>query len=209
MITVRGLVRYFVLFIRIASTLLVAGCGEKDCVDKQVKYYEQVPVTRTNEIVQEEEYTYEQPSVELVCSRDFSYDVVYDDKFWLDDPVEDVPNQVKRTVYIQNHEDKIGMFSFDILYLQDGQVVERTLNPSETLVAAKGERRLFLAWNTEYSPGKDVKIDVIDAPQIKGEDCEKIVKYTNMTGVRNKTVSSEESVSYENVIKTKTVTVCN
>ncbi|MFC1753082.1 hypothetical protein ACFL96_06765 [Thermoproteota archaeon] len=210
MITTRGLVKCLVVLLLLAVSITMFGCGPNDCVDKQVKYYERVPVTQANSHVEQETYTYQQPSVEQICGKEFSYEVTYDDKFWIDEPaVEGEINQVKRTAFIHNHENKIGEFGFDLLYMEDGAIVERTINPSKTLVAANGERRLFLAWATEYAPGKDIKIDVIDVPQSSGEEtCQKIVKYTNLTGVRDKTVTSE-STSYENVIKTKTVTVCD
>ena len=211
MITLRGLIRRFlVILLVIVIAISMMGCGEKSCVEKQVKYYENVPITQTNAHTEQESYTYQQPSVEEICGNDFGYSLEYGDRFWLSTPVvEGEHNQVKRTAYIHNAEDRIGEFGFDILYLEDGKIVERTKNPSKTLVDAQGNKRLFLAWNTPYASGKDVKIDIIDVPQMTGaETCRRIVSYTNMTGVRDKVIETE-STSYENVIKTKTVTVCN
>lgn len=209
MITNRGL-RFIIFILLIASALAIAGCGEKECVEKQVKYYEQEPVTKMTDHVEQESYTYEQPSVEVICGRDFEYEVRYEDSFWLDEKVLGEPNQVKRTVYIKNFESKVGQFTFDILHLGNGKIIDRSLNPSKTLVSENGERRLFLAWYTDYAPGKDIQIDVIDVPQIREgmDECRKIIKYTNQTGVRDNVVTTE-TTSYENVIKTKTVTVCN
>ncbi|MFQ5474382.1 MAG: hypothetical protein ACE5DM_00970, partial [Candidatus Nanoarchaeia archaeon] len=171
---------------------------------------EKAPITSVQESEVQETYTFQMPSVDFVCGREFKYDVSYDDPFWLDDPVIGEPNTLKRTAYIHNYENTRGNFGFDMIYLVDGEIIERTLNPSMSWVEKDGVRRLFLLWNTEYDPKKDVRIDVIDVPEIEAgaEPCEKVVTYVNRTGVRNKTVTSE-STSYENVIKTKTITVCD
>ncbi|MBU0461328.1 MAG: hypothetical protein KJ574_01945, partial [Nanoarchaeota archaeon] len=202
--------RFSALLAILAVFLVISGCGTSNCVEKQVKYYERMPVTQTNEQVEPEEYTYQQPSVETICGSDFDYIVEYEDKFWLDEPlVLGEPNQIKRTVYIRNNEKQVGQFGFDILHLENGTIVKRTLNPAKTLVAAEGTRTLYLAWSTDYALGKDIKIDVIDVPRLSGDEtCERIVRYTNVTGVRNNTITSE-STSYENVIKMKTVKVCD
>ena len=190
--------------------LVLAGCSGGGCREVEEKYYEKVPVTNSDVVSHEEAYTYQQPNVIEVCGKDFEYEVYYDDPFWLfdtKDPQE--PNQLKRTVYIKNDENTLGQFEFDVLFTVDGQVVERSLNPTKSLVDSQQARRLFLVWNTPYSPDKNIEIDVIDVPQLKDQStCRKIVEYTNKTGTRTVT-STLNDTTYKNVIKTRTKTVCD
>ena len=106
-------------------------------------------------------------------------------------------------------EGELGEFEFDVLFMIDGEVHERTLNPTETLVDANQDKHLFLVWNTPYHEGKNIEIDVIDVPELTdASTCRKIVKYTNQTGTRTVT-STLNDTTYKNVIKTRTKTVCD
>jgi hypothetical protein len=196
--------------------ILISGCSEKG---KLVKTYERRPVTEKIDLYAEEPYTVSETKVigqdcierhhsELNDSR---FNMSIGDKEWLGQPpVLGESNHLRRIVTIFNGIDEIDAIYLDKIYLYDGVETKRSRTPMMFLVDPLSTRTLYVLWDTQYDPLKDVTVEFTNNTEQLGyrtsiqrlcvnqtEDVD-VTKYKKVV-----TGTTEEVTGYDEVVRVK------
>jgi hypothetical protein len=212
----RGFRQVGILVALVLIILIVAGCSNK-CAP--TKTYEKRPVTNTVELFSEEPYTVQETRVtgQKCIERDYSemnnsrFNISIEEKEWLrQPPVMNETNNLRRIVTIFNGLDEIDAVYLDKVYLYDGNETKRSKTPMMFLVDPKSSRTLYVMWDTQYDPLKDVTVEFTNNTAYLGFEtttmrmCINETEKYNTTEYRKiKTGTTEEVQGYNNVVKVK------
>jgi hypothetical protein len=203
--------------------LILTGCaGTKTC--KPEKVYEKKPIMQTFETYAEEPYTEEQTkSVGQKCVERH-YSELNESKFslsvgepeWLGQPpVLGESNNIRRIVTIFNARDEIDIVYLDKIYLYNGTETKRSKTPMKFMIDPKSSRTLYVLWDTQYDPLKDVTLDFTNNTELLGFEttimkmCVNETEKVNVTKYRKVVASSsEEIVGYDSTVKVKLPRKC-
>lgn len=200
----------------VVSIIFLTGCEK---TGMSVSTVEQRPITETIELYGEEPYTVTetrvvgQKCVERHTSKmnDSRFNISIDDAEWIGQPpVIGETNYVRRQVHIYNGLDEIDTIWLDKIYLYDGVETKRSKNPMKFLVDPKSVRTLYVMWDTQYDPLKDVTVDFTNNTEATGyvvnvfklciNETEKVEKTEYRQIV---TGTTEEVTGYDEVLKVK------
>ena len=147
------------------------------------------------------------------------YSTLNDSKFnlsvgeaeWLKQPpVVGETNYVRRVATIFNGLDEVDTVWLDKIYLYNGTETKRSKHPMMYLVDPKSTRTLYVMWDTQYDPLKDVTIDFTNNTEQTGVEttvfrlCVNQTETVNVTKHRKVlTGSTEEVVGYDEVVRVK------
>ncbi len=192
----------------------LAGCEK---TGMHVKTLEKRPITETVEMYSEEPYTTTETRVvgEKCIERHYSdmndskFNLSIGEKEWLTQPpVPGQTNYVRRVVNIHNGREEVDAIYLDKIYLYDGEETRRSKHPMMFLVEPQSTRTLYVMWDTQYDPLKDVTVDFTNNTEETGYEtkvfrlCINQTEKVNVTKYR-KVVSgtTEEVTGYEEVLR--------
>jgi hypothetical protein len=194
---------------------VLSGCSAP--TGNAVKTVRQIPVTNTVELYSDEAYTVTESKVvgrnciERVWSEvnDSRFNISIGEKEWLGQPpVVGETNYVRRVVQIYNGKNEIDTIWLDKIYLYDGKETRRSKNPMMFLIDPKSTRTLYVMWDTQYDPLKDITIDFTNQTEELGFEtrtsrvCYDEKQDFNTTKYRKvKTGEKEEVVEYNEVVR--------
>ncbi|MBI5398737.1 hypothetical protein HZB03_04705 [Candidatus Woesearchaeota archaeon] len=212
-----------VIVVLVSALILLTACKPAPCKTVPVKFYERQQYLVPNMIEKNESYTYTVPKFTKKCyAEPIPQETVTTDKYsleigpkvWLFEPlVLGESNQLKRTIYLKNLQQKKDTFFMDKVYLMNGSEVQRWKHSGLYGIDANSSRRFFVTWSTQYDPAKDVTIQVVDennelATSKPQEKCIAIEEAEEKTGTR-KVLVTENDVKYTPVVKERQKKVCN
>jgi hypothetical protein len=196
--------------------LTVTGCS-KTCAPESTR--EERPITRTVEIYAEEPYTVQENKVveEKCIERHYSdmndskFSLSIGEKEWIGKPlIVGQTNYLRRIVTVFNGRDEVDAVYLDKIYLYDGEETKRSEHPMMFLVEPKSTRKLFVMWDTQYDPLKDVTIDFTNNTEELGFTtdimrlCYNQTEQVNVTKYRKVVTGTEEEITgYDSVVKVK------
>ena len=198
------------------ACLILTGCSGKPRTLE--KSFEQVPITETRDVYADEQYTVQENQVvgEKCIERHYSelnnsrFNISIGEKEWLGEPIVGETNYVRRIVTVFNGLDEIDTIYLDKVYLYDKEETKRSKNPMKFLVDPKSTRKLYVMWNTQYDPLKDITIDLTNNTEQIGittnimRMCYNETEAINVTKTRKVVVGQEEEVvGYDNYVKVK------
>jgi hypothetical protein len=200
------------------ATLLIAGCGNK-CLPS--KSYEQRPLIETVELYSDEPYTVEEIRVvgQKCVEKDYSefsksqemFKLSMSNKEWIGKPtIPGQTNQVRRIATIFNGGDELDAVYLDKIYLYNGTETKRSKHPMMFLVDPKTSRNLYVVWDTQFDPLKDVTMDFTNNSAELGVEtttmrlCYNETEKYNTTKYRKVLTGTKEELNgYDNVVKVK------
>jgi hypothetical protein len=200
--------------------LALAGCT-KTC--PPVKTIEKRPITERVETFSEEPYVeteikvigkkcieknYSQEKGEISDAR---FNISIGEKEWISKPpVLGETNYLRRIVKIYNDLDKIDTTYLDKIYLYNGTETSRSKNPMMFMVDPKSTRTLYVVWNTQYDPMKDVTVDFTNKTEVTGQTvttmrmCYNETEKVNTTKYKKISNGMQEEIKgYDSVVKVK------
>lgn len=196
--------------------VLISGCaGEKGSPVKTVEHRE---ITETTDIYQDEPYTVQETRVvgENCIERHYSelndsrFNISIGDPEWLGDKIFGETDYVRRIVQIYNARDEVDTIYLDKIYLYDGLETKRAKHPMMFLIDPKSTRTLYVMWDTQYDPKKDVSIDISNNTAELGFEthvmriCYDETETVNVTKYRKvKTGEQEQVVEYQEYTRVK------
>jgi|GEM_PF-6010893 len=214
-------VEILVLLLCIVALMTVAGCT-KTCPPE--KTYEKREMTKTVEMYAEEPYTTQETKVtgQKCIERHYSemndsrFNISIDEKEWLGQPpIPGQTNYVRRVVNVFNGRDEVDAVYLDKIYLYNSTEVKRSKTPMMFLVDPKSTRTLYVMWDTQYDPLKDVTVDFTNNTEYLGFEttimrmCYNETESYNVTKHRQVvTGTTEEVTGYDNVVKVKLKKKC-
>ncbi len=197
--------------------LLIAGCGADSC--GPTKIYEKRAVTKTIEKYIDEPYVVQENKVvgEKCIEQHYSemnnsrFSISIEETEWVSRPL--IPgetNYVRRVVNIFNALDEIDAIYLDKIFLYNGTETKRSKTPLMFLVDPKSTRTLYVMWNTQYDPLKDVTVDMTNNTKEIGFEtrimrmCYNETEKVNITKYRKVLSDTEEQVlGYDDIVKVK------
>lgn len=217
----RGFRQVGILVVIALIALLVAGCTGKCAPEKT---YEKRPITQTIEMFSEEPYTVQesrvtgQNCIERTYSElnDSRFNISIEEKEWIKQPpIVNETNYLRRIVTIFNGLDEIDAIYLDKIYLYDGKETKRSKTPMMFLVEPKESRTLYVMWDTQYDPLKDVTVGFTNNTEYLGVETttmrmciNETEKYNTTKYKKVKTGTTEEVQGYDNVVKVKLKKKC-
>jgi hypothetical protein len=218
----RGFRQEAILAIAVIIILMLSlsGCT-KTCTPE--KAYEKRPITTSVETFSEEPYTVTETKVigEKCIERNYSeeegeisdsrFNISIGPKEWVGKPtIPGETNYLRRVVKIYNGLDKIDQTYIDKIYLYNGTETFRSKNPMMFMVDPKSTRTLYVMWNTQYDPLKDVTVDFTNNTERTGKTittmrmCYNETEKVNTTQYKKISTGSVEQVKgYNDVVKVK------
>jgi hypothetical protein len=201
--------------------LLLSGCAG-NCAPE--KTYEKRPITQRIELFSEEPYVEQetrvtgQKCIERTYSElnDSRFNISIGEKEWLKKPpVVNETNYVRRIATIFNGLDETDAIYLDKIYLYNGTETKRSKTPMMFLVEPKASRTLYVMWDTQYDPLKDVTVGFTNNTGELGFEtttmrmCINETERYNVTKYRKvKTGTTEEVQGYDNVVRVKLKKKC-
>ncbi len=211
-----------VLVLTIVSLLILTGCGTDNCDPD--KSYEQIPQIKTVELYEDQPYTTQEYEVvgKKCLSRDYSelnnsrFSVSLGPPEWLTQPpVVGQTNYLRRVVKVYNAINEIDTIYLDKIYLYDGEETKRSRHALKFLVEPKSVRTLYVMWDTQYDPLKDVVVDFSNNTAELGFEtstmqlCINETKAINVTKYNKvKTGEKVETEGYRDLIRVKLKREC-
>lgn len=205
-----------ILIISILLAMTISGCSSKD---ELVKTYERRPITTDVELYKEEPYTVTEKKVVGQDCIERHYSELNDSKFnmsigpkeWLEQPpVQGESNYIRRIVTIFNGLDEVDAVYLDKIYLYDGAETKRSKTPMMFLVDPLSTRTLYVMWDTQYDPLKDVTVEFTNNTEQLGyktsimKMCINETEDFNVTQYRKiVTGTTEEVTGYDEVVRVK------
>ena len=205
----------------LASLLLVviivlSGCEKGLQLEKS---YESRPIVETVEIYADEAYIVEENKITGQNCVERHYSEMNDSKFsislgekeWLKQPpVLGQTNYFRRVATIYNSLDEIDAIYLDKVYFYNGTETKRSKHPMMFLVEPKSSRKLYVMWDTQYDPLKDVIVDFTNNTEEAGFEtrifrlCYNETETVNVTKTRKVLTGTEEKVvGYDDYVKVK------
>ncbi|MBW2971476.1 hypothetical protein KY359_00425 [Candidatus Woesearchaeota archaeon] len=215
----RGFRRVDILVVVLLTALALAACS--GCAEKKpiVTKLDKRPITQTVEIYAEEPYTVQESRVTGQKCIERHYSEMNDSRFnmsiaekeWVrQPPVPGETNNLRRIVTIFNARDEVDAVYLDKIYLYDGKETKRSKTPMMFLVDPKSTRTLYVMWDTQYDPLKDVTVDYTNNTEVLGFEttimrmCYNETEDFNVTKYRKVvTGTTEEVVGYDEVVRVK------
>lgn len=195
--------------------IVLTGCEK---TGMSVSTVERRPIVDTVELYGEEPYTVTETLVvgEKCVERhtselnDSRFNLSIDDAEWIGEKIPGETNYLRRKVHIYNGLDEIDTVWLDKIYLYDGTETKRSRTPMKFLVDPKSVRTLYVMWNTQYDPLKDVTVDFTNNTEYAGYEthvfrlCVNETEKVNTTEYRKiVTGTAEEVVGYDEVVRVK------
>jgi len=210
-----------VVLLAIAITLILAGCSNSCDPEKS---YEQRQLVKTVEMYEDQpSVTQERIVVGKKCiSRDYSemnnsrFSLSIGPKEWIDkNLILGQTNYVRRVVKVYNALDEIDTIYLDKIFLYGGKEIKRSKEPMMFLVDPKATRELYVVWNTQYDPKRDVTVDFTNSTKDLGyttttaELCYNETKLVNKTEYKKVfTGTKQEVTGYDSYVKVKLKREC-
>ncbi|MBI5880837.1 hypothetical protein HZB90_01775, partial [archaeon] len=137
-------------------------------------------------------------------------------KEWIKQPpIVNETNYLRRVVTIFNGRDEVDAVYLDKIYLYDGNETKRSKTPMMFLVEPKESRTLYVMWDTQYDPLKDVTVGFTNNTEYLGVETttmrmciNETEKYNTTKYKKVKTGTTEEVQGYDNVVKVKLKKKC-
>ncbi|HII72756.1 TPA: hypothetical protein HA265_08425 [Candidatus Woesearchaeota archaeon] len=205
----------------IVLLLVISGCS-KTCTPERV--VEQRAITQTVETYVEEPYTIEEKNVvgQNCIERHYSemndseFSISLGEKEWVEKDTElGESNHLRRIVTIFNGLDEIDAIYLDKIYLYNGTETKRSKHPLMFLVEPKSTRKLYVLWDTQYDPYKDVIVDFTNNTEEIGftttvtKICYNETETVNVTKYRKMPAgTTEEITGYDEVVRVKLKSNC-
>ncbi|MBN1544071.1 hypothetical protein JW898_01260 [Candidatus Woesearchaeota archaeon] len=209
-------VEILVLLLCIAALLTLSGCTNS-CPPE--KTYEKREIKNTVQLYSEEPYISEETRVTGQKCVERHYSEMNDSRFnmsiaekeWLrQPPVPGETNNLRRIVTVFNGRDEVDAVYLDKIYLYDGQETKRSKTPMMFLVEPKSTRTLYVMWDTQYDPLKDVTVDYTNNTEMLGFEttimrmCYNETEKVNVTKYRKVAAGTTEEVTgYDSFVKVK------
>lgn len=203
-----------ILFFLVAG--LLTGCSAPRELKRSV---EQRPVVEQVELYGEVPYTVQESRVvgQNCVERHYSelnnsrFNVSFGEKEWLmQPPVEGQTNYLRRVVTVFNALDEIDTIYLDKIYLYNGTETKRSKHPMKFLVEPRSTRTLYVMWDTQYDPLKDVVVGFTNNTEETGFEtsimrlCVNETETVNITKYQKVVTGTEEKViGYDNYVKVK------
>ncbi|MFH1063787.1 MAG: hypothetical protein V1729_01765 [Candidatus Woesearchaeota archaeon] len=197
--------------------ILIAGCGSNSCGPEKV--YEKRAITKTVEKYIDEQYVVQENKVigEKCVEQHYSemnnsrFSISVEEPEWVSKPL--IPgetNYLRRVINIFNSLDEIDAIYLDKIYLYNQTETKRSKTPLMFLVDPKSIRTLYVMWNTQYDPLKDVTVDVTNNTEAIGFEtrimriCYNETEQVNVTKYKRVLDDTEEQITgYDDVVKVK------
>ena len=204
------------VIVLIIAFALVSGCEDKP--RKLEVSNEQREITETKNVYAEEQYTVQEKRIigEKCIERHYSelnnsrFKLSHSEPEWVSDPVIGETNYLRRIATVFNALDEIKMVYLDKIYLYNGTETKRSKNPMKFMIDPKSTRTLYVVWNTQYDPLKDVMLDFTNKTKQLGFDtsimrmCYNETETFNVTKTREVLVGTEEEIiGYDKFVKVK------
>jgi hypothetical protein len=202
----------------IIAMLMLSGCGGS-C--PPTKSYEQRPITDTVELYSEEPYTVEEIKVvgEKCIEKEYgefstsqaNFKLSMSNKEWIGKPtIPNQTNQVRRIATIFNGGDELDSVYLDKIYLYNGTEIKRSKHPMMFRVDPQTSRNLYVVWDTQFDPLKDITMDFTNNSAELGVETttmrlcyNETEKYNTTKYKKVLTGTKEELKGYDNVVKVK------
>ena len=200
----------------IIAFALISGCDESQ--KKLEVSNEQREITQTKNIYAEEQYTVQENRIigEKCIERHYSelnnsrFRLSHSEPDWVGEPIMGESNYLRRVATVFNALDEIKMIYVDKIYLYNGTEIKRSKNPMKFMVDPKSTRTLYVVWNTQYDPLKDVMLDFTNKTEQLGFEtsimrmCYNETENFNVTKTREILIGTEEEViGYDKFVKVK------
>jgi hypothetical protein len=212
-----GVRQYSILAVlAILSILLVlSGCGgvTGNCVKEIV--VDERPIINTIELYADEPYTVQETRVvgEKCIEKHYSemndsqFTITHGDKEWVEEPATwGETNHLRRIAKIYNGRDEIDAVYVDKVYFFKGEETKRSRHAMMFLIEPKTTRELYVMWDTQYHPDKDIKLEFTNHTDELGFEttvmkmCYNETEKVNVTEYRKvKTGETEQVEGYETV----------
>jgi hypothetical protein len=196
-------------------SLVLSGCSSSCTAEREV---DERPIVQTKDTYSDEMYTTTETRVtgENCIERHYSemndsrFDLSIGEKEWLGEPIEGETNYLRRVVNVYNARDEIDTVYLDKIYKYNGTEYKRSRTPLKFLVDPESTRTLYLLWDTQYDPLKDLTADFTNNTEQLGfktrvvRMCYNETEKVNVTKNR-KVVSGtvDEVTGYDKVVKVK------
>lgn len=157
------------LTVLLAVVILIAGCAPQNLIkDIEVR---RIPLIDTATIFEDQPYTETETKItgQKCIEKEYTPQITdatefllsHDAKEWVTEPgVLGETNQLRRVAHIYNGLNVIKTVYVDKVYFYNGTETKRSTNPMKFLIDPKQTRDLFVMWDTQYDPLKDVKLDL-------------------------------------------------
>ncbi|MBW2996877.1 hypothetical protein KY349_00895 [Candidatus Woesearchaeota archaeon] len=194
----------------------MAGCSAPRELKRSV---EQRPVVEKVELYADEPYIVQESRVvgQNCVERHYSeinnsrFNVSFGEKEWLmQPPVDGQTNYLRRVVTVFNALNEIDTIYLDKVYLYNGTETKRSRHPMKFLVDPRSTRTLYVMWDTQYDPLKDVVVDFTNNTEETGFEtrimrlCVNETSTVNITKYKKVVTGTEEKViGYDNYVKVK------
>ena len=218
----RGVRQAGIGIILLIIIVVLVGCAETTCPPE--KSYEKKPLIKTVELYSEESYTEEETRLvgENCIERHYSemnssrFNISLGEKEWIDKPpVLGETNYIRRVVNIYNALEEIDAIYLDKIYLYNGTETKRSKHPMMFLVEPRSSKTLYVMWNTQYDPLKDVAVDFTNNTEEAGfvtkviKICHNETETVNVTKHKEVLSGTEDEIEgYEDVVKVKLKRKC-
>ena len=155
-------------FMIIGILLISTGCGKITGNSVRTVSVEKRPIVNTVEQYEEQPYTEQETRIvgETCIERHYSemndsqFTIVHEDKEWVEQPAAwGQSNHLRRVVLIHNARDELDAVYVDKVYYFKGNETKRSRHPMMFMVDPKSTRKLYVMWDTQYHPDKDVKLE--------------------------------------------------
>jgi hypothetical protein len=169
-------VRHVLLIALVLLLLASLTACSGSCPPTSSKSYETRDITEKVDIYADEPYiTQETRTIGKKCiERNFTelddsrFNISISPAEWLDPPVPGLTNNIRRTIIIFNPRDVVDAIYLDKVYLYGGVETKRSKTPLMFLVDPKASRTLYVMWDTQYDPLKDVTVALTNNTEYLG-----------------------------------------
>lgn len=205
-----------VLAILLFLVATVCGCSAPRELKRSV---EQRPIVEQVNLYADEPYIVQESRVvgQNCIERHYSelnnsrFNISIGEKEWLiQPPIEGQTNYLRRVVTVFNALDEVDTVWLDKIYLYNGTETKRSRHPMKFLVEPRSTRTLYVMWDTQYDPLKDVVVGFTNNTEETGFETTVMRMCINKTETVNvtkykKVISGTEDkiVGYDNYVKVK------